>query len=186
LTALLIHLANLAFLASFLVRDILALRLLSVAGGGLLLATFLAASPISWPSVGWNVVFALINGAQIARLAHERRPVRLTRDERELTRLAFATLATPLSRSATSRSDRAALRSRPALYEGSSTLASSAEMMSRPVFAPRISWTTVRAISSGVMYSICPSAVIAANSPRVNTPFSPVSTRGTVSVPTFS
>jgi len=93
MTALCIHLANLAFLVSFLVRDILALRLLSVTGGSLLLASFLATSPVSWPSVGWNVVFALINGAQIVRLVRERRPVRLTRDERELAEIAFAALA---------------------------------------------------------------------------------------------
>ena len=78
----------------------------------------------------------------------------------------------------------AALRSRPALYEGLSTLASRLDTMSWPVFAPRISCTTVRAISSGVMNSIWPSAVIAANSPRVNTPFSPVSTSGTSRLPT--
>jgi CRP-like cAMP-binding protein len=92
MTQLLIHAANLAFLVSFLVRDILALRLLSVTGGGLLLASFLATSPVSWPSVGWNVVFSLINGMQIVRLVRERRPVRLTRDERELAEGAFAAL----------------------------------------------------------------------------------------------
>jgi CRP-like cAMP-binding protein len=89
----LIHAANLAFLVSFLVRDILALRLLSVAGGSFLLASFLLADPVSWASVGWNVVFSCINGAQITRLLLERRPVRLSRDERALSELAFAQLA---------------------------------------------------------------------------------------------
>jgi hypothetical protein len=66
------------------------------------------------------------------------------------------------------------------------TAPSRADTVSLPVLAPRISRTTVLAISSGVTYSICPRAVMAANSPRVNTPFSPVSTTGTVRIPAFS
>jgi CRP-like cAMP-binding protein len=88
-----IHLANGTFLASFLVRDILKLRLLSIAGGAFLLVYFLGSVPIVWPSVGWNVLFACINGLQVVRLLLERRPVRMSEDEHELHRVALGSLS---------------------------------------------------------------------------------------------
>jgi hypothetical protein len=88
-----IHLANGTFLVSFLVRDILKLRVLSVVGGFFLLAYFLLSNPVVWPSVGWNLVFAAINGVQITRLVLERRPVRLTEAEHELRSVALRTLS---------------------------------------------------------------------------------------------
>jgi hypothetical protein len=88
-----IHAANLAFLSSFLVRDILKLRALSITGGGFLIAFALVSVPMSWPTLGWNLLFGLINGVQIVRLIRERRPVRLSAEEHELHRLAFAALS---------------------------------------------------------------------------------------------
>jgi hypothetical protein len=88
-----IHLANGTFLVSFLVRDILKLRVLSVVGGFFLLAYFLLTTPVVWPSVGWNLVFAAINGVQITRLILERRPVRLTEAEHELRSVALRALS---------------------------------------------------------------------------------------------
>lgn len=88
-----IHLANGTFLLSFLVRDILKLRVLSVVGGFFLLAYFLLTTPVVWPSVGWNLVFAAINGVQITRLVLERRPVRLSEAEHELRSVAMRTLS---------------------------------------------------------------------------------------------
>jgi hypothetical protein len=88
-----IHLANGTFLVSFLVRDILKLRVLSVVGGFFLLAYFLLTTPVVWPSVGWNLVFAAINGVQITRLILERRPVRLSEAEHELRSLALRALS---------------------------------------------------------------------------------------------
>jgi hypothetical protein len=87
-----VHAANATFLVSFLVRDILKLRLLSVIGGGFLLAFFCLSTPVMWSSIGWNVLFSVINGVQIARLFHERRPVRMSPEEHRLHQLALRTL----------------------------------------------------------------------------------------------
>ncbi|NUO49334.1 MAG: cyclic nucleotide-binding domain-containing protein [Polyangiaceae bacterium] len=88
-----IHAANATFLVSFLVRDILKLRVLSVIGGGFLLAFFFLSNPVVWSGIGWNVVFSLINGVQITRLIMERRPVRLSPEEHKLHQLAFRALS---------------------------------------------------------------------------------------------
>ncbi|MBL9026820.1 MAG: cyclic nucleotide-binding domain-containing protein [Myxococcales bacterium] len=87
-----IHAANATFLASFLVRDILKLRVLSVVGGGFLLAFFFVSNPVMWSSIGWNVLFTAINGVQITRLVLERRPVRLSPEEHRLHQLALKAL----------------------------------------------------------------------------------------------
>jgi hypothetical protein len=86
----LVHLANVLLLLSFLVRDILWLRLLNVLAGLAFIAYF-AALP-AWAPVGWNGLFLLINAAQIWRLILERRPVRLSAEERALHQLAFRAL----------------------------------------------------------------------------------------------
>jgi len=87
-----IHLANVLLLASFLVRDILWLRLLNVLAGVAFIVYFAAASPPSWAPVGWNALFLAINVVQIQRLLMERRPIRLRADELSLYQLAFRTL----------------------------------------------------------------------------------------------
>src|SRR5512139_179579 len=88
-----IHAANATFFVSFLVRDILKLRVLSVVGGGFLLAFFFLSNPVVWSGIGWNVVFSAINGVQITRLVLERRPVRLSQEEHKLHALAFSKLS---------------------------------------------------------------------------------------------
>ena len=88
-----INAANVAFFLSFLVRDILKLRLLSVTGGGFLIVVALLSDPPSWSTLGWNALFGVINGYQIVRLVLERRPVKLGAEEHALHRLCFATLA---------------------------------------------------------------------------------------------
>jgi hypothetical protein len=89
----LIHAANVLFLASFLVKDILWLRVLSVFGGAFLMAFQLLAPAPIWAAVGWNVVFSVINVVQIRRLLAERRPVALTEDEHRVHQLAFRALS---------------------------------------------------------------------------------------------
>lgn len=89
----LLHAANAVLLASFLVRDILWLRVLSVLGGGLFLASFCLPAPPLWDAIAWNLVFFAINAAQIARLVLERRPVRLSEDEHALRELVFRRLS---------------------------------------------------------------------------------------------
>ncbi len=85
----LIHFANVLYVGSYLVKDILWLRLLTVVAGLTLLAYY-ALLPIPlWAAVGWNVVFTLINGWQIRLLVLERRPVRLEPEELALYRLSF-------------------------------------------------------------------------------------------------
>ena len=90
--AYLIHVANVLFLLSYLVKDILWLRLLSILGGALLMITYVAAVPPLFTPLAWGAVFATINGAQIYLLLLERRPVRLAEQEQRLYQLVFRSL----------------------------------------------------------------------------------------------
>lgn len=85
----LIHLANVLLLLSFLVRDILWLRLLNVLAGIAFIVYFAIGSPPAWAPVGWNALFLSSNLVQIWRLLLERRPVRLSDEELSLYQLAF-------------------------------------------------------------------------------------------------
>ncbi len=87
------HLANVLFLVSFLVRDILWLRVMSIVGGFALIPYYLyGQAEVLWVPFSWNLVFMTINAVQIYRLILERRPVRLTAAERRLHELVFASL----------------------------------------------------------------------------------------------
>jgi hypothetical protein len=89
----LLNLANVLYLASYLVRDILQLRALTVAGSlVLLLFNVLQPSPL-WSGIAWGVLFSAINIYQIYRLLLERRPVRLREDEQHLYQLVFRSLS---------------------------------------------------------------------------------------------
>jgi len=89
----LIHVANVLYLFSYLVKDILWLRLLTVVAGSVLLAYYVLLPAPLWAAIGWNVVFLAINVRQIHVLLLERRPVRLTPDELRLHQLAFRSLS---------------------------------------------------------------------------------------------
>lgn len=89
----LLHVANTLTLLSFLVRDILKLRALSIVAGALLTVLCLTTAPVGWDSFAWHMVFGLINVVQVLRLLHERRPVRLSAEEHELHQRAFRPLA---------------------------------------------------------------------------------------------
>jgi hypothetical protein len=91
--ALLVNGAYALFLFSYLVRDILKLRLLSLVAGFLLVAFFLATTPPNLAAVAWNVVFSIINVVQIYILLLERRPVRLSAEEQELHQMVFRSLS---------------------------------------------------------------------------------------------
>ncbi|MCH9686546.1 MAG: popeye domain-containing protein [Deltaproteobacteria bacterium] len=82
-----IHIANVLFLASYSVRDILWLRLLSVVGT-LSLMPYYAANGLI-PPIYWNSAFLVINGFQIYKLLMERRPVRLTVEQQRLYAMGF-------------------------------------------------------------------------------------------------
>jgi hypothetical protein len=88
----LIHVANVIYVVSYLVKDILWLRLLTVVAGSVLLAYYALLPVPLWAAIGWNVVFLVINLRQIQVLLLERRPVRLTPDELRLHQLAFRSL----------------------------------------------------------------------------------------------
>jgi hypothetical protein len=89
----LIHVANVLYLFSYLMRDVLWLRVLTVIGGTCVMAYFyFLPEPLLVP-VAWNVVFALINVVQIGLLLLERRPVHLDERESRLYRLVFRALA---------------------------------------------------------------------------------------------
>src|SRR3984957_4844827 len=90
--AYLLHVANVLYLLSYLVKDILWLRLLTVVAGVLLMTwAFLQQQPL-WVSIAWNALFLAINLYQSWRLILERRPVRLSERDALLYRLTFRTL----------------------------------------------------------------------------------------------
>jgi len=82
-----IHSANILYLVSYLVRDILWLRLLTVVAGATLMPYYYLNE--LWPPVIWGVAFILINGWQIRQLLMERRPVDMSERERELYQKVF-------------------------------------------------------------------------------------------------
>ena len=88
----LIHVANVLYLLSYLVKDILWLRLLTVIGGLTLLAYFVVQPTPLWTAVAWNTLFFFINVWQIRLLLLERRPVHLRPEEQTLYQLTFRRL----------------------------------------------------------------------------------------------
>ncbi|HEY8078164.1 MAG TPA: cyclic nucleotide-binding domain-containing protein [Labilithrix sp.] len=88
----LLHASYVLTLVSYIVKDILWLRVLACVAGisSLTYAFLLPVLPLV--PVGWNLVFFTINVAQIWILILERRPVRLRADEQRLHALVFRTL----------------------------------------------------------------------------------------------
>jgi Popeye-like protein len=88
----LFHLANILHVFSYLVTDILWLRVLAVVGGFCYLAWTLTTPTPNVSVIGWTLVYNTINMVQIGRLWHERRPLRLSAEEQALYAAAFRTL----------------------------------------------------------------------------------------------
>lgn len=87
-----IHIANFFYLASFLNRDMLWLRLLTCAGLVFGIVFFCCcASPMYGPA-GWHAVFLVINVYQIWRLIEERRTTDLSRSKQLVSEKAVADL----------------------------------------------------------------------------------------------
>ncbi len=85
----LIHSANVIYLVSYVMRDILWLRVFTViAAACLILYFYFRPEPLLTP-VYWNILFITLNVYWIARLLFERRPVQLTADEKQLCELVF-------------------------------------------------------------------------------------------------
>jgi CRP-like cAMP-binding protein len=88
-----IHIANAIYLCSYLVKDILWLRVLTVIAGLVLLVYYATFLPMPlWAAIAWNVLFTVINLRHIQLLLRERRVVRLRPDELRLYQLAFRRL----------------------------------------------------------------------------------------------
>ncbi len=87
-----IHIANVLYMLSYLMRDILWLRILTVLAASCLIPYFYFRSDPLFAAIYWNLLFTLLNVYWIYHLLLERRPVRLTYDQQRLCQLAFQTL----------------------------------------------------------------------------------------------
>jgi len=88
----LIHTANVLYLFSYMVRDILWLRILTVIAALCLMPYFYFQTvPIMTP-IYWNIGFTALNIFWIALLLLERRPIRLSAEEEHLCELVFRTM----------------------------------------------------------------------------------------------
>jgi Popeye protein conserved region len=87
-----IFIANVVYLFSYSVRDILWLRIFTVVGASLLIPYYAMEPDPLKASIRWSVVFIVINLYWIVRLLIERRPVHFTPDEARLHRLSFPSL----------------------------------------------------------------------------------------------
>jgi hypothetical protein len=88
----LVNIANFAFLLALSVRDVLKLRILSLAADVLVLPYYYFQHEPLWTPIFWGVAFILVNGVQIVILALDRRPVILSDKEEELYRVAFGSI----------------------------------------------------------------------------------------------
>ena len=88
----LVNLSNLVFLLAFSVRDVLKLRVLSVASYCVILPYYYFQPEPLWPPIVWGAAFIVVNGVRIVILALERRPVVLSDKEEELYRLVFSSV----------------------------------------------------------------------------------------------
>jgi hypothetical protein len=84
--------ANVIYLASYSVRDILWLRILTVVAASLLIPYYAMQAVPLRVAIEWSLVFILINAYWIIRLLIERRPVHFTPDEARLREISFPSL----------------------------------------------------------------------------------------------
>ena len=85
----LIHIAYILLLGSFLVPDILWLRLLNIVASAAMIGYFGTRSIPDGAAVCWNFLFIAVNVVHVHKLLRERRPVLLENDEDLLYRLTF-------------------------------------------------------------------------------------------------
>ncbi|MDB4732802.1 popeye domain-containing protein [Planctomicrobium sp.] len=79
-----IYIANLFYLASFVGRDMLWLRLLTCCGLVFGIVFFCAQSTPMYGPAGWHVAFLIINAFQIHHLINERKRLRLSKEQEEV------------------------------------------------------------------------------------------------------
>ncbi|MES0880644.1 cyclic nucleotide-binding domain-containing protein [Roseibium sp. SCP14] len=85
----LVTVANVIYLCSYSVRDILWLRILTVVGATMLLPYYYLQIDPLWAAIAWNAVFIAINIFWIGRLLLDRRPVPFSAEEKRLYQLAL-------------------------------------------------------------------------------------------------
>ncbi|MCV0427018.1 MAG: popeye domain-containing protein [Roseibium sp.] len=85
----LVTVANVIYLFSYSVRDILWLRILTVVGATMLLPYYYFQIDPLWAAIAWNSIFIAINIFWIGRLLLDRRPVPFSAEERHLYQLAL-------------------------------------------------------------------------------------------------
>lgn len=88
----LLHIANVLYLASYSVKDIMALRVLTVVAASCLLPYFFFQPEPLMAAIAWNVLFTVMNLYRIVLLYRERRTVYFDEKETELYRAAFPSL----------------------------------------------------------------------------------------------
>lgn len=88
----LINAANGLYLISYLVRDILWLRILTVIAASFLIPYFYLRPDPLFAAIYWNLLFTALNLYWIVRLLIERRPVHLTGNDLRLYQLVFRCL----------------------------------------------------------------------------------------------
>jgi len=87
-----IHVANLLILVSFLLKDILLLRLLSISASICFSAYFYFRPVPEWEPIAWNALFMAVNAYQCWILFMERRPVHLNLEEQKVYQMVFRSL----------------------------------------------------------------------------------------------
>jgi hypothetical protein len=88
----LVNLANFAFLLALSVRDVLKLRILSLAADVMVLPYYYFRHEPLWPPIFWGVAFIIVNGVRIVILILDRHTVILSDKEQELYRVAFGSI----------------------------------------------------------------------------------------------
>jgi hypothetical protein len=88
----LINVANVLYLFSYLVRDILWLRILTVIAAVFLITYFYTRPDPLFTAIYWNLLFTGLNIFWVVRLLIERRPVQLTGNDLRLYQLVFRCL----------------------------------------------------------------------------------------------
>ena len=88
------HLAFGLIAFSFLVKDILYLRILSILASlfSVLYNFYIPLEPM-WLPIGWNIIFVLVNLYHIAVIIYEKRPVKMSSKEKELYETMFRGLS---------------------------------------------------------------------------------------------
>jgi len=88
------HLAFGLIAFSFLVKDILYLRILSILASlfSVLYNFYIPVEPM-WLAINWNIIFVLVNIYHIAIIIYEKRPVKMSSKEKELYETMFRGLS---------------------------------------------------------------------------------------------